>query len=241
MTKRKDLNNFSVAYSEGSDYDVESLLSIDWYSDRVVELSPAGDMLELGVGHGATINKFSNIYRRHVIIEGSEDVIRSFREKYGNYNVEIVHSLFEEYESRELFDVIVMGFILEHVDNPSLILKRFWKFLKPSGYLYVAVPNACSLHRRIGFEAGMLDDVYKLSDYDRKLGHKRFYDLSEIECLIKESGYDIRLVEGILLKPFTSVQINSLGLSAEAMQGLLKIGMKYPELSNSLLIQAQKE
>lgn len=56
---------------------------------------------------------------------------------------------FEEYSPDEKFDVIIMGFVLEHVDNPDLILERYRHFLKPGGRLYIAVPNAKSLNRRL--------------------------------------------------------------------------------------------
>lgn len=49
-------------------------------------------------------------------------MIDQFREKHPNFSGELILDYFETYKPVELFDVIVMGFVLEHVDNPELIL-----------------------------------------------------------------------------------------------------------------------
>lgn len=234
----EELNHYVGAYTETSAYDAENLLTFDWYSERIIRLSPGGDLLELGLGHGATVKKFSSAYNRHIIIEGSDEVIEHFRRTNHDACSKIVHDLFEEYESDILFDVIVMGFILEHVDDPEVVLKRYRRFMKPSGFVYAVVPNARSLHRRIGREAGLLPDFYQLSDYDRKAGHKRYFDIDSIKRLLEISGYKVNRVEGLFLKPFTTAQLVTLNLSSAVLRGMFEIGMAYPELSNALLIQA---
>lgn len=47
------------------------------------------------------------------------------------------------------FDVIVIWHVLEHLTNPSVILKDINKLLKPTGSLIVAVPNFGGLQSRL--------------------------------------------------------------------------------------------
>ena len=45
--------------------------------------------------------------------------------------------------------MIVMGFILEHVDSPvQEIISRYKSYLSPGGKMFLAVPNAEVLNRR---------------------------------------------------------------------------------------------
>jgi ubiquinone/menaquinone biosynthesis C-methylase UbiE len=237
--KHETLDKHAKAYMEASVYDIENSLTFEWYADRIVSLAPTCALLELGIGHGVTTRKFSASYFRHVIIEGSEEVIRSFRQKYSPpANVEIIHCFFEEYDGTDLFDVIVMGFVLEHVDDPGAVLTRFRRFLKPDGRLYVTAPNAKSLHRRIGYEAGLLKDIYEFNDYDRAAGHKRYFDYETIKNTVENAGYVVTRSEGLFLKPITTRQMNALCFTADIMKALLKIGMEYPELCNSVLLEA---
>jgi ubiquinone/menaquinone biosynthesis C-methylase UbiE len=238
---RSHLDRYVKAYTGSSVYDLENALTFTWYADRITTLSPSGDLLELGIGHGVATKKFSAAYNRHVIIEGSRAVIRSFRKKCPSTNVTIVESSFEGYESDETFDVVVMGFVLEHVDDPGLILRRYQRYLKPTGRLYVAVPNAWSLHRRIGFEAGLLKDIYEFNDYDRAAGHKRYFDSTSIRNLVERSGYLMTRMEGLFLKPITTNQMKILRFSQDVMKAMLKVGIAYPELSNAVLLQASLE
>ena len=56
-----------------------------------------------------------------------------FREEYPDNNANIIETFFENYKTNEKFDVIIMGFILEHVDNPKEILESFEPYLKEDG------------------------------------------------------------------------------------------------------------
>lgn len=43
--------------------------------------------------------------------------------------------------STELFDYIIIGDVLEHLENPWLVLQKLTKFLKPEGKVIFSVPN----------------------------------------------------------------------------------------------------
>jgi hypothetical protein len=103
--------------------------------------------------------------------------------------------------------------------------------------MYIAVPNANSLHRLIGFEAGLLSDVHNLSEYDLQLGHKRYFDMDILSEMIQKANLKITNKSGILLKPITTSQMKDLGWGENVINALLNLGEKFPEISNSILIE----
>lgn len=234
------LDSYVAAYGKEFGYAFDNNIILNWYAERIVALCPDGSrLLELGIGHGYTTNNFSQHFSRHVVIDGSKSVIERFRNQYPNCNATVIHSYFENFESEERFDVIVMGFILEHVSNPLAILERFKQFLSPGGRCFVAVPNGESLHRRLGHAAGLLDDLMALGRGDRELGHERLYSLSSISSELERAGYSVTRKEGIFLKPLTTSQLESLHLDQKIIEAMCKIGIDYPELSCALLFEAR--
>jgi ubiquinone/menaquinone biosynthesis C-methylase UbiE len=226
----------SSAYDRS--YVLDNELTLEWYPKRVVAMSQGGSMLELGLGHGYSTEFFSKSFQRYVVVEGSEEMISRFQKFFPENNIEIVQGFFEEFETDERFDAIGMGFILEHVDDPAAILRKYARFLSPGGSIYIAVPNAESLHRRLGHAAGLLPDIYALSPADLEFGHKRYFSLDSLLALVKSEGLTVSNIEGLFLKPITTQQMLDLNLSDAILQAMLKVGVKYPELCNSWLIQA---
>lgn len=226
------------AYGENFCFAFDNDLVLNWYPRRITEkMSAGGSLLELGVGHGFTTMHFSRHFNRHVVVEGSTAVIRQFYDNNPDCAAEIVDSLFEDFDTTEVFDCIVMGFVLEHVASPAEILSRYKKFLAQGGRCFIAVPNAESLHRRIGKEAGLLDDIMRLGAGDIALGHRRLYSSETLKTEIEECGYRLSGMEGIFLKPFSTGQLQSLHLDPSVLQALCAIGIDYPELSCALLAE----
>jgi SAM-dependent methyltransferase len=232
------LDDHVAAYQGANLYDFDNEILLTWYPQRIVMNSQgATSVLELGLGHGFTTNIFSEKYARHVVLEGSPAVIGNFRSKYPDCKAEIVETWFEVFDTDERFDVIVMGFILEHVDDPFQIISRYRRFLAPGGRMFLAVPNAEVLNRKLGHLAGLLDDMETLSENDLLLGHKRYYTVRTLTDEIIRAGYKVDRMEGIYLKPFTTSQMMSLSLGKNVIQALCEVGVDYPELSCGIMAQ----
>lgn len=232
------LDTYVSAYQGDNIYDFDNEILLTWYPQRILHHAISkSSLLELGLGHGYTTDIFSRKFARHVVLEGSPAVIQHFRENYVTCRAEIIQTWFETFATEERFDVIVMGFILEHVDDPLLILRRFRDFLAPGGKMFIAVPNAETLNRRLGQFAGMLDDLTTLSNNDLLLGHQRFYTVDTLRAIIAQADCGVDRLEGIYLKPFTTRQIVSLQLDHKVIDALCSVGIEYPELSCGLLAE----
>lgn len=233
----ENLDNHANAYvGDDNIYHFDNNILMHWYPKRILELcTNKNALLELGLGHGFTAQIFTKKFLHHVILDGSPAVIGHFTQKFPNFESTIIETYFETYETNERFDAVIMGFVLEHVNNPVELMSKFKKFLNPGGCIYVTVPNAEVLNRRLGVLGGLLDNIEELSLHDHALGHKRYYSVKSLSDDIEAAGLKIDVLEGIYLKPFTTKQMLSLQLSAPLIEALCKIGMDYPELSCGIL------
>ncbi len=228
------------AYQGGSLYDFDNTIQLKWYPERIARFTKgAKSLLELGLGHGITVNAFNPHFERHVVVDASPAVIANFRDKYPDSKVKIVESYFESFEIEERFDVIVFGYILEHVDDPVRVLRHFRRFLSPGGRMFATVPNAEVMNRRLGHLAGMLADMEELSEHDHLLGHKRYYTVESLKSDLEAAGYRVLRMEGIYLKPLTTRQMLSLELDPRIIDALCEMAVDYPELSCGILAEVE--
>ena len=244
----EDLDLYLDAYAEGNLFASENLRAMAMSAQQMVNsLSASGatTLISTGVGHAVVVRVIAEQLARqmtsHTIVEGSQALIDEFKSK-GNTpdHVHVVNSMFEDYVSPTKVDAIEMGFILEHVDDPQRIVNRFSEFLKPGGTLFVTVPNARSLHRLVGHAAGLLDDLYELSDFDLEAGHKRYFDLDSLTEVIVRSGLSVQKREGIFVKPVTTAQFNTLKFDETVIRAFFEIGKELPDISNYLYLEATR-
>lgn len=239
-SKMQDLNSVAAAYQPNTPTSTENFLIMNWYPKRIIgRFGYAGSLLELGIGHGYTAQYFAKSCDRYVIVDGASAVIDRFKAGHPDFTGKIVHDLFEAFHPGELFDVIVMGFVLEHVDDPDLLLRRYKDFIAPNGRLYVAVPNAKSLNRRFGLELGLINDIYDLNENDVALGHQRQYSLDTLRAALKGSGYRITHEEGIYLKPLPISVLRTLPDFEANLDAMMKVGVEFPDLCVGMLAEAQ--
>jgi SAM-dependent methyltransferase len=241
-----ELDSQRDAYEASFKFHDENELMLERYVDLIVaslrESAPR-TMISLGIGQKVVcsrlIREVAPTLDHYVIVEGSQAAIGELRSEVElPPSVDPVHAYFEDYEPDEAVDAVEMGFVLEHVEDPSVVVERYARFLKPGGRAYIAVPNATSLHRVIGHEVGLLDSVYRLSAEDHALGHRRYYDVATLLEQIAAAGLVAERVEGIYLKPLTTSQMRSLGLSADVMRAFMRAGVRYPALSNAVYVEA---
>lgn len=236
----RDLNAVASEYKPNAVTGIENDLMLHWYPQRIIErMGHVGSLLELGLGHGFTAEIFNNVCDEHTIVDGASIVIEQFRRQHADFTGSIVESYFETFEPQAPFDVIVMGFILEHVDDPDLILRRYRRYIKPGGRVYVAVPNAKSLNRRLGLEMGLIDDIYSLNANDLALGHKRQYCLDTLRAALERASYNIIHEEGIYLKPLPLGVLKALPDMQANLRAMLRVGVDFPELCVGLLLEVE--
>jgi len=153
-------------------------------------------------------------------------------------NVQVTECLFENFAPTKRYDYIFATFILEHVNDPVELLRKYSAFLSADGLLFIVVPNARALSRQLARHMGLLPELTSLTDNDVKHGHRLVYDRTSLNSDIKSAGLLQLAQGGILLKPFADFQMDRLieiGVVGDAQaDGLFKLGLEYPDLSGSL-------
>jgi len=80
------------------------------------------------------------------------------------------------------FDAVVCFDVIEHVDDPQKILKNIGRKLKSNGLLFLTTPNRLGLAGRI-----IKNKFWGLVPQ----GHKNVFSLSQMENLLKATGFKI--------------------------------------------------
>lgn len=89
-----------------------------------------GLCLELGCSDGIMTNDLVKDFKKVVAVDGSAELCEITKNKVKVENLKVICALFEEYETDEKFDTIIMAHILEHVKDPVLICKKAKNWLR---------------------------------------------------------------------------------------------------------------
>jgi hypothetical protein len=76
--------------------------------------------------------------------------------------------------------------------------------------MFVMVPNARSLHRRIGVALGMISAVDAFSEEDHRQGHRRVYTEELLHAHLIEGGVEILEIGSFFIKPLSNNQMEQL-------------------------------
>ncbi len=231
MVPREDLDLVTEIYANDP-FELENAIHDGNYVSKCMRYAEdRSSWLELGLGRGIVLQRLSKSFRSVRVLDGSPLLVERYSGMYPN--VAITLSFFEDYITDERFMNIGMGFILEHVDDPAVILERFRKMLMPGGRIFVGVPSASSLHRLLAVEAGLLGDLRAMSDTDRRFGHKRFFTHDDWMALFQNLRMRVIRAEGLYLKPFSTGQLQNLDLAKPVYQALGAVATDLPQISNA--------
>lgn len=201
--------------------------------EKLMPLIKGPQVLEMGYGDGLWTGRLIETFGNSHLVDASLELINHAKRMHGNKLV-TYHSYFEEFTPLCLFDSVICTYVLEHVVDPVSVLQRCRAWLKLDGLLLVAVPNATSLHRRLGVVMGLQKDLYTLSAGDRGVGHRRVYDASTLESDLTSAGFAIGGRIPCMFKPLPNSLLSC--LSTEQIQGLWHLGDLIPEDQRAILV-----
>jgi 2-polyprenyl-3-methyl-5-hydroxy-6-metoxy-1,4-benzoquinol methylase len=208
---------------------------IVWYTYVSIKpfLHGAARVLEMGCADGEMTRFLRDDVAELHVLDAAEPYVDA-AVALGDHVVGHV-ALFEEFEPTERFDAIVMAHVLEHVHDPVAVLDRARGWLAPGGRIVAVVPNADSLHRRLGVEMGLLEHRAQLNDQDVAIGHRRVYDRAHLDRDLRAAGLHVVAQGGILLKLLSNVQMQELEAERPALVGAcFELGRDLPELCSEI-------
>jgi len=206
------------------------------YSFKLISRFLKGDsILELGPAEGVMTEMLYATGKELQVVEGSKKFAEMLQLKFPNAMVK--HSLFEDFKPEKKVDNIILGHVLEHVENPSKLLEIAKVWLKPGGRVLCAVPNSRSLHRQVAVIMGLLKFEEDLNDADRHHGHRRVYNPETFRNEFLRAGFQIEHFGGYWLKPLSNSQIESTH-SAQMVEAFMQLGERYPDIAGEIFICA---
>lgn len=226
--------SLDYAYAEGANLDTVQ------YNGKIftkyLREGVGQSILELGPAEGTMTDiLYPQFPKDYTVVDAVESYIELLKKKHPNIKGEA--SLFEEYQPDKLYDSIVLGHVLEHVDNTVTILKKCRSWLKPGGQIMASVPNCDSIHRQAAVIMGLQKTVKDLSEMDKTHGHRRVYSRQELASDFEEAGFHIIKLGGYWLKPLSNAQLEATW-TKQMMDAFMALGEQYPEIAAEIYIIA---
>lgn len=179
------------AYSQGVyEHDDEPLSralerKFDWAIEKC-ELGSGKRVLEIGPGWGAFAGHALQAGVRFTGITNSEVSQSYLRSKLANFGDQFDIQLtdFYDFEPKEKFDSIVIMGVIEHLPDYERVLKKFFRLLKPGGFVFL---DGSAAKKKYELSTFMVRHIYPgnhsflvLDDFLNKLA-KTDFELMEVQ------------------------------------------------------------
>jgi SAM-dependent methyltransferase len=149
-------------------------------------------ILEIGAGGGALGSRLAERYEYVGLEPDADSFATASRRLDASPGAGTVLTIpAEDYRPDRLFDVVAAFEVLEHIEDDVGALLSWHRFLKPNGSVLLSVPAWRS----------------KWGALDEKAGHVRRYDPSDLERVLRSSGFGTIAISlygfplGYVLKP----------------------------------------
>ncbi|KTD36133.1 3-demethylubiquinone-9 3-methyltransferase [Legionella nautarum] len=114
-------------------------------------------------------------------------------------SINYVCSPVEDYEANA-FDVLTCMEMLEHVNNPQLVINHCARLLKPGGYLFLSTINRTLK----AYATAIVAAEYVLGILPRQThDFAKFIKPSELAAMIREAGLEFKDIAGIAYNPLS--------------------------------------
>ena len=203
---RPTLLAISRYYSEKGRYEPwlqnEEGLNKQWKNllRRIRLFKKSGDLLDIGAG----IGQFLFFAKKHFTVYGTEISTEAIAIAKDKFDVTLSQGEIEQvdFEGRQ-FDIIVMHQVLEHLQNPGRTIDHCMSLLKPSGILYLSVPNEALYSLRMIAPAilsilgkkkynGFSLKGFRKIDFDSMEEiHLSHFSESTLKKVLKQKGFEI--------------------------------------------------
>lgn len=203
-----------------------------------------GRALELGSFKGDFTKRLLPYFNDITCVEGSGEAVKEAQAILSE-KVKIVQGLFETVILDGKFENIFLTHVLEHLDDPVLVLKRInEEWLSENGYLFLVCPNANAPSRQIAVKMGLISHNTAITPAEWEHGHRMTYTLDTLERDARKGGLRVVYRTGIFFKALANFQWDRLLktdiISKEYLEGCYQLGQIYPDLCSSIFLLCKK-
>ena len=166
-------------------FDDRFLEVVNKLSEKIIKLKPKKvKILDIGCGDGFYEKKLTEqginnclFYGVDLSTKQLQKVKKTFYQTH-QLNIDTQKLPFKN----NLFDIVILSEILEHLFNPKLVIQDAQRVLKKGGLLFLTVPNSGALQIRLSL---LFTGASPLINYPQNQQHLRFFSLKDIEELVK--------------------------------------------------------
>jgi len=132
---------------------------------------PIRTALEIGCGHGVVRQLVERDF--DIPVDGCDLNQRALQLAKNGRGRLLVYNIFDRNpEMLEAYDLVLLMDVIEHLEDDLLFLAAALAHLKPNGLVAINVPALMGFYGK----------------YDEVAGHKRRYDIAQIESLFRQTG-----------------------------------------------------
>jgi 2-polyprenyl-3-methyl-5-hydroxy-6-metoxy-1,4-benzoquinol methylase len=132
---------------------------------------PIRTALEIGCGHGVVRQLVERDF--DIPVDGCDLNQHALQLAKNGRGRLLVYNIFDRNpEMLEAYDLVLLMDVIEHLEDDLLFLKAALAHLKPKGLVAINVPALMGFYGK----------------YDEVAGHKRRYDIAQIESLFRQTG-----------------------------------------------------
>jgi 2-polyprenyl-3-methyl-5-hydroxy-6-metoxy-1,4-benzoquinol methylase len=204
-----------------------------------------GSLLELGSFKGDFTKRFLSYFDDVTCVEASDAAMNEAKSKLGHAGITYVNQTFESVQLSRRFDNIVLTHVLEHLDDPVVVLKRVNdEWLDNHGRLFLVCPNANAPSRQIAVKMGLISHNSAVTPAEAEHGHRNTYSLDTLERDATAAGLRVVHRSGVFFKALANFQWDKLLstdiISREYLEGCYQLGQVYPDLCSSIFLLCEK-
>lgn len=158
-------------------------------------------VLDVGCGGGILAESMARLGADVTGLDAEQSVIQVAKQHATQQGILInyQYTAIENFQAPP-FDVITCMEMLEHVDNPALVIEHCFRLLQPGGYLFLSTIN----RTLAAYAAAIVGAEYLLRLLPQQThDYQRFIKPSELAKMTRKAGFQVVSVQGISYNPFT--------------------------------------
>ncbi len=161
-------------------------------------------------------------------------------------NVIIINDYFENVAKKlKDFDLIILSSVLHEVPNPDLILQSIYDICNNDTIVHINVPNVYSLHNLLGFEMGIIKDLFEETKTGIRFNRKTRFDQEKLLQIVENNEFSVIEMGSYFIKPFTNEQMESMLekniINLKVIEGLEKIIKYFPKYGAEIYVNIKKK
>lgn len=203
--------------------------------------------VELGCGTVFSLEILAKLFDKIFVVEKNKEQIEyvkrkipeNIKEKFKFLNTDwLSFSKLREIAFFDNYDIIFFEGIeyLEH--QKSIYFLKNLKDIFKNFRLHLVTSNKKSLHRRLGFYMGLLDNLDSLK-YSSKIASMKKWlaDRYTLLSLLKQSGYEVKYIEPYFLKILPNDFLKK--LPENIIEALFDLGKELPDYCAEIYVYAE--